>query len=268
VAYGGFHASHARGLAKAQKDSAMATPTAPQLQPAAVADPALGQSINQIIDKYSYLQVGVVMVSVADGKTASYGVSDPYVAASVDKLLSSTAFLHQVDIGQASLSQRLSDGNTAQTDLQQMIVQSDNDAWSSLNDYLSYPTIRAYAKSIGITSYDSANNIVAPTDIAQLLYKLYGGKLLSDSSRTLLLGYMKQANYTDYIMSAIPSGVTAYHKAGLLDDRVNDVAIIDNGKTAYVLVIFSKADSGGYDFSAGQQMFHAITATTTQHLLN
>jgi beta-lactamase class A len=70
---------------------------------------------------------------------------------------------------------------------------------------------------------------------------------------------MAQANYRDYIVAAIPSDVTVYHKVGILDDHLHDAAIIKKGSRSYVLVIFSKDNSGGYDYNRGAQLFGAIT---------
>ena len=241
----------------------------PAIRPAPVDNDELAQSINSTIAQNSNLEIGVSLVSVADGKTANFGVSDPYVAGSVDKLMTASLFFHEVDDKQASLGQVLEDNDNAQDDLQKMVVLSDNDAWQSLNDYLTHDALRAYANSVGVRSYDPDNNTIAPEDIAQLLYKIYDKKLLSPASTTQLLSYMKQANYTQFIMAAIPNGVKAYHKVGYLDDRLNDVAIIDNGKTPYVLVIFSKtADNSQYDFGGqGQQLFQSLTKTTINDLL-
>ena len=118
-------------------------------------------------------------------------------------------------------------------------------------------------ESIGMNSYDPDNNLITSDDLALLLTRLYQGKLINQQHTDLLLSYMAKADYTQYIGDVIPSGTKFYHKVGFLDDRVMDAAIIDNGRHPYVLVIFTKDDSGnGYDQTAGLQVFHAITDAT------
>ncbi len=101
-------------------------------------------------------------------------------------------------------------------------------------------------------------NTINPKDIAILLQKLYGNKLINEAHTKQLLGYMKEANYTNYIPAVVPEGVTVYHKAGWLNYRVHDSAIIDDGTNSYVLVIFTKMKTG-YDSTAGLDVFHKIT---------
>ena len=107
------------------------------------------------------------------------------------------------------------------------------------------------------------------TDISSLLTKLHDVKLLNTSNTRLLLSYMKDADsdYSQYIVAAVPSGVTVYHKVGWLSDRVHDAAIITDGTHSYVLVIFTKANDGNYNETAGEQVFHQLTQITDQTFL-
>ena len=222
----------------------------------------MASQINQVINNSS-LEVGVSIIDLTNDQRYDYGLGDTeYIAASTTKLLSAGLFLHDVEAGQYSLNQSLND-STAQAELQKMIVVSDDDAWLAFNDLLGHPALLQYAQSLGMTSYDPDNNTITSDDLALLLARLYQGKLLNSQHTNLLLGYMAQADYTQYIGSAIPQGVKFYHKVGYLDDRVMDAAIIDNGKHPYALVIFTKDPSGDdYDQTTGQQVFHDITAPT------
>jgi hypothetical protein len=120
---------------------------------------------------------------------------------------------------------------------------------------------QSYAAEIGLTSYQANGNIMTSDDIASLLTKLARYKLLNNDNTDLVLSYMNQANYRDYIVAAIPSGVEVYHKVGFLADRLHDVAIIKKGDRSYVLAIFSKS-TGNYDFSRGSTYFGGITDIT------
>ncbi|HEY5152804.1 MAG TPA: serine hydrolase [Candidatus Saccharimonadales bacterium] len=231
-------------------------------KPAPVNQTLMASQINGIIGSSS-LEVGVSIIDLTDNQRYDYGLGDTeYIAASTTKLLSASLFLHDVEQGQDSLGQSLDD-TTAQAEMQKMIVVSDDDAWVAFNDLLGHRALLQYAQSLGMNSYDPDNNTITSDDLALLLGRLYQGKLLNSQHTNLLLGYMAQADYTQYIGSAIPQGTKFYHKVGYLDDRVMDAAIIDNGKHPYVLVIFTKDPSGvSYDQTAGQQAFHDITAAT------
>jgi beta-lactamase class A len=230
-------------------------------KPTPINQTALASGINQTINSSS-LEIGVSIIDLTNNKRYDYGLGDTeYIAASTTKLLSASLFLHDVEQGQASLSQPLGD-STAQAEMQRMIVISDDTAWEDFNDLLGHPALLQYAQSLGMNSYDPDNNYITSDDLALLLANLYQGKLLNSQHTQLLLSYMAKADYTQYIGGVIPSGVKFYHKIGYLDDRVMDAAIIDNGKHPYVLVIFTKDPSGSYDQTAGEQAFHNITSVT------
>ncbi|HET9721830.1 MAG TPA: serine hydrolase [Candidatus Saccharimonadales bacterium] len=226
----------------------------------------LASEVNSIIAAHPDMDIGVSIQDLNSGKTYHYGLSDPFVAASVAKVLSATMFLHEVEAGNYSLDENLSFG-TAGYELKQMIEQSDNTAWDDINTLLTHPALEAYADKIGLSNYDPDQNTLTVDDISLLLGKIYNGSLLNSAHTKLLLSYLQQADYRSYIPASIPAGVKVYHKAGWLVDRVHDAAIIDNGKHPYVLVIFTKDDSGTYDDTEGHQIFAAITGATTKLFL-
>lgn len=200
--------------------------------------------------------ISVVTTSNVSG-VHTLGNTDVFDGASTGKLLTAADYLTHVQNGTASLD-HLIDGETAQNWMQKMIVDSDNDAWAELNDYLTHPDLSKYAASVGFVDYDPTVNTFTSTDIASLMQKLYVGSLLKPAERTLLLGYMKQANYRQYIVSAVPSAYTVYHKIGFDDDELNDVAIITKGDKYLVLAIYTNGN-GRYDQDFRTTMMHQIT---------
>ena len=231
-------------------------------KPAQINQTQMAAQINQAINS-SNLEVGVSIIDLTNNNRYDYGLGDTeYIAASTTKILSASLFLHDVEAGQASLGQPLG-GSTAQQEMQKMIVVSDDTAWEDFNSLLGHPALLQYAKSLGMNSYDPDNNYITSDDLALLLANLYHGKLLNTQYTNLLLSYMAQADYKQYIGGVIPPGVKFYHKIGFLDDRFMDAAIIDNGQHPYVLVIFTKDPSGvSYDQTAGLQAFHSVTSAT------
>jgi beta-lactamase class A len=225
-----------------------------------VDEASLSTAINSILKANSDLDTSISITDLQTNKTYHWGDSAAYTAASISKLITATAYLHQVDSGQASLDDYI-DGETSRALLTKLIENSDNDAWTTLNDTLGRSTLQNYASSIGLTSYSAEDNVMTGTDITLLLSKLYQQKLLSPDNGKLLLGWMQKANMRDYIVAAIPNGTTVYHKVGYLDDRLNETAIISKNGRAYVLTIFSKA-TDTYDFDRGSRLFAKITAAS------
>ncbi len=219
----------------------------------------LKSAVNSIINNNSGINFEVSAIDITgDNKQLDFGQSGPMAAASVSKILTAADFLQEVEKGQQSLNETLEDGNTASYDLQQMIVVSDDNAWESLNDQLTYIQIQSYADQIGVNSYQWQNNTLSAYDTANMLAKLWGGKLLNKTNTDLILGYMKQANYRQYIVPAVPSYDTIYHKIGLYNDNVNDAAIISNGKQTISLVIFTNGN-GTYDWQNRATLMQQIT---------
>lgn len=217
----------------------------------------LGSQINGVISANAGVDFSVSIIDPGDGKLAQYGDSSTFDSASVGKLITATDFLHQVETGQESLSETLG-GNSAEYELQQMIVVSDDDAWATLNNELGYNQLQAYASQIGLNGYNAVNDTIGSSDIALLLEKLYKGQLLNDADTQLLLGYMKQANYRDFMVPAVPSGDTIYHKVGLINDDVHDAAIIIHGSQSLIVVIFTNGN-GVYNWPARALAMQQIT---------
>ena len=200
--------------------------------------------------------IGVATASASDG-VQSYGVSDPFDGASDGKLLTAADYLHHVEQGTASLNQNI-DGQSAEYWLKIMLVNSDDTAWAELNGYLTHEDLENYAGTIGFNDYDPNINTFLPSDAARLLQQLYSGQLLNNADRSLMLGYLAQADYRTYIVPAVPKSDMVYHKIGLDGDEVNDAAIITNGQKYIVLVIFTNGN-GSYNWNARAQLMQAIT---------
>jgi beta-lactamase class A len=220
---------------------------------------ALQNQINAIIAQYPNLQISVSYADIKSSASLHLGVQEPYIAASTAKLLTATLFLSEVEKGTYKLDQNIG-GASARSQLQLLIEKSDNNAWVAFNDLLGHPALEQFAHIAGMTTYNSESNISTSADIATLLQQLYSKKLLNDEHTQLLLSYMQNASENQYIPAAIPQGTKVYHKAGYLKDRAHDAAIVDNGKQPFVLVIFTKANSGSYDFALGTKIMHDLTA--------
>lgn len=223
----------------------------------------MNAAIDSEIGKYPYMDIGVAVVDIKTGDSQTYGVENPFVAASTAKLLTAIAFLHDVEEGTATLSQQVG-ARSAEEALQAMIIDSDNAAWNDFNNsVMSHAQLAAFATKIGLEQYNPDTNTITPASVAKLLSNLYQNKLLNKEHTDLLLSYMQQAKEVEFITNAVPSGVKVYHKPGYLTDRIHDATIIDDGNRPYVLVIFSKSRSTGYNAVQGEALFKQVTLATT-----
>jgi beta-lactamase class A len=217
-------------------------------------------AVNTVIQANSNITFEVAVNDLNDGSTLNFGQSTtvPMTAASVSKILTATDYLQEVEAGDKTMSETLDDGNTASSDLESLIVVSNDNAWAALDDSLTNDQLQTYAQNLGISSFNVVSNTLSARDTANLMTSLYQGKLINASDTKLLLSYLYQANYRTYILPAIPSTDTVYHKIGLYNDNVNDATIITNGKQTISLVIFTNGN-GAYNWPNRALLMQAIT---------
>jgi beta-lactamase class A len=241
------------------------TPPAP-VQPA-VDVTSMGQTINDIIAQNKGIDMSVNLIDLDNDQAEHYGVDETFQAASTAKIITAEYFLNQVEAGNQSLSETIN-GNSAEYEMQQMIVVSDDNAWAALNEKLGYDDLQDYAdKTFGISDYQAYNNSLSSNDIALSLQMLWQNKLLNSDHTQLLLSYLKLANYRQYIVPAVPADDTIYHKIGLYQDYVNDAAIITHGNQAFVIVIFTDGD-GTYNWPARATTMQEITKAALKAYFN
>jgi beta-lactamase class A len=236
-------------------------------EPSLEALDTMSQTINSVIDQNNGIDISVNLINLNNNQAVHYGVNQTFQAASTAKILTAAYYLHQVEAGQESLGETIN-GNTAEYELQQMIVVSDDNAWAALNEDLGYNNLQNYADTtLGINDYQAYNNSLSSGDIALALQKLWQGNLLNSSNTQLLLSYMKQANYRQYIVPAVPSYDTIYHKIGLYEDYVNDAAIITHNQQTFVIVIFTNGN-GTYSWPERAATMQEITKAALKAYFN
>jgi beta-lactamase class A len=96
------------------------------------------------------------------------------------------------------------------------------------------------------------DNQASPSDIADLLVKLYKGELLDRQWTDYCLGVLSRQKYNSRIPRLLPAGTVVYHKTGTLEGIVNDAGIIELGPDNHVVVVvFVKRIARGADGEAG-----------------
>lgn len=222
-------------------------------------------TINSIITDNSDYQIGVAMQDVSTGQHKSYGLDVPFEAASTGKLITAATYYHDVEAGQVGLSDIIG-AYSAQYQLQQMINKSNNESWNLIAGELGIDALTTYASSINV-DYQGQGNTITPTSMAGFLSQLYAGKLLNSDDTNQLLSYMQHTNDDTLIPPAVPDDITVYHKYGLLDGELHDVAILVKGDKAYTLAIYTKDsdDSSDADRTA---VIQSITKAAISQLFN
>lgn len=212
---------------------------------------ALNNSVSKVISAYPDIDIGITYSNLTTGYQLILGDSEPFVGASVTKLITAADFLNQVEKDKYKLSQTLGSG-TAEYQLNQMINQSNNDSWYEFIELLSYQQIESYGQSIGLKSFKfTGDNLITASDQALFLQKLYSGELLNTAHTSLILSYMHDTNEDSLIPTALPATATFYHKYGeVIDDYdkhagyyLHDSAIVEVGSQHFILAIFTKSSS-------------------------
>ena len=250
------------------KKSIVTKSTSPKVTTPAVTPP-LGQSLADsfefqaaaIIARYPNAQIGVSLYDETNSSAATAGSTARMTAASTAKLITTAAYMHAVEDGKRTLSTDIA-GLPAQERLRLMLVNSDNDSWNLMNANLNVDDVEAFAgQFLGIEGYDRPSNRISAAEINNILVKLYGGKLMNSEHSQLVLGYMAQANYRQFIRAAAPSGFTVYHKAGIYAGNVHDAAIIvrDSDKKAITLTIFTYSSDPASSATVRTTIFKELT---------
>lgn len=220
----------------------------------------LSQKVSALLGQNPGLNLSVSVIDINSDTKGNYGIQEAFHGASTTKVLTAAAYLHDVETNKRSLTENLG-GGSAETHIRRMINRSDNNSWAVLNSAVGYGRLDSYAQTNSISSYKYIGNLMAASDQALLLQKLYKKELLNEAHTKLLLSFMQNTNNEDMIPAGLPQGVTVYHKYGQLDDRLHDTAIIDHKKKPIVLTIYSKGTSDGNLYSARTQLIQQITKT-------
>ena len=218
----------------------------------------MNDALQAAVDSDQKIHASVTLVDLDTGITYQAGLTQSFTAASTTKVLTAVAYLHEVELGKATLDQTLDNGMTAQQAMQQMIEVSDNDAWAALDDALgSYRT--TYAQALGMKSFDASDNSITTADEAKLLTKLAQGSLLTNAHQELLYNLMANTDSTNLISAILPTGSTVYHKYGELGSELHDAAIVTMGSHHFILVIFTNSQTGDSSLYDQQvSVIHAI----------
>lgn len=222
------------------------------------------QSITAVIDSHPTYDIGVSLVDIESGEKIDLGKTNAFIAASTTKVLTAAITMDAVESGRLSLQKEIDDHQVS-WHLQQMINQSNNESWRSLNHTFGEKKMEAYAKSLKLNSYEYKKNIISAPDMTILLTKLYKRELMNEKHTKQILGYMQNTN-EDSLIPAIAdtSEITVYHKYGWVDNYVHDVGILVSGDTRWAIAIYTHPNDGMTDANESRDIIHSITGVVTR----
>lgn len=117
--------------------------------------------------------------------------------------------------------------------------QSDNTAAHVLTIRLGEENVQEYARQLGMKATDMVENETSPADIGRFLELLYMGKITTPALTQEMMDFMRDTDFEDRIPRFLPKEAVVYHKIGDAVTLVHDGALIDNGKSPFILVIMS-----------------------------
>jgi len=224
-------------------------------------DSGLASIVTTWAGQHTFATAVAVTELTGDLRTAERNAGTSVIPASTYKIYVAYAVLDGVERGSYKLSTHLSDGHTVQTDLNNMILDSDNDSARTLGFLVGWKNIDSLLRAQGLTA-TTLNNYAPPStqpvgdkhttanDLSTFLGKLYSGQLLGKTNTTLLLGLMQNQHYRQRIPAGIPGVITVADKPGWLTPAdgaqgyiQNDAAIVYGPKSTYILVITTTGSS-------------------------
>lgn len=168
-----------------------------------------------------------------------YGVNgqETLQAASLIKLPVMSLAFKKLESGEWENLSQISE-DEALSLLEAMGKKSDNKAFLEMVEILGEVEITAEIKNLGLHSTSFDDNQTTPEDIGIFFKKLYNKELLSEKYTNLLLQYLTDTIYEDWLTPGVPEGVVVSHKYGREIHSVSDAGIIFSTKP-FVIVIMT-----------------------------
>ncbi|MDP3998101.1 MAG: serine hydrolase [bacterium] len=206
--------------------------------PAISQDELLKKIKNLFFEANPDIEFGITVYDLKTNVSFGYNDQEAQHAASVAKVLTAIYLLRQVEDEKIELRDSMGTYNV-EFNLKQMVNQSNTISWEMIDERLGIEPQNNYAHSLGLESVNFRDNMMSPKDAARLFVKLYKGELLDEPYQRKLFSYMQNTETENLITPAIPKDIPLYHKTGLYEGEVHDVAIVDHSTRPFVLSIFS-----------------------------
>jgi beta-lactamase class A len=153
-----------------------------------------------------------------------------------------------------------------------MIADSDNTATNKVIDLLGREYINKSFKRFGLKRSflkrkmmdfsgrrRGIENYTCVSDIAMLLEKIYGNKLIDSQSSQLALSFLRKQKINDRIPRYLPEEADVAHKTGLERGVVHDAGIVFAPKGDYIICVLTKKVK---DYQQAKKFIAKITLLT------
>jgi beta-lactamase class A len=116
---------------------------------------------------------------------------------------------------------------------------SDRTAYKVMKDVIGADKLKNYLNEIGMNSTNIETGMTTPNDFGLLFTKLWNGKLVGQTNRDEILGFLQNTIYENWITAGVPKNTKVAHKFGQDTKVIADGGIVLADKP-YVLIIMSQ----------------------------
>ena len=198
-------------------------------------------------------RIGFVVVDLTGWTRCAHDGGEVFMTASLYKLIVAAEAYRQREAGELSFDEQLlvlpigeyNHGQTFTTtvgEAVQLAVQiSHNDAARALRMRLGRASVRAAPERLGLPDTVLAEEYTTtPSDIASLLVRLHGGRLVGPGADGELVDLLLGQTVVDRIPRGLPAGVPVAHKTGRLNPFAHDAGIVYAPGGPYVLAVLTE----------------------------
>ncbi|MGE3269016.1 MAG: serine hydrolase [Chloroflexota bacterium] len=209
-------------------------------------------------------RIGISGRNLVTGQRVAVASEQSFPAASVGKLALLVEAYRQSFTGAISLT------DAQKADIRAMIVASDNDAANRIMEALSTRAVNANLQALGLAGTRLVNpfglahavgnprNVTTPADMSRLMDMLASEQLVSSAASREMRGLLLQSQDGSKLRRGLPTDARVAHKSGWYDGVANDVGIVSQGSSSYVLSVFTE---GVGDAELANQTIAAIAQT-------
>lgn len=209
---------------------------------------------------------GVVVWQPASGTKVSANSDESFGAASLAKLPVMLALYRDAARGRVDLEQQI---EMSPADIQSgtgamrnqppgslftlrectryLMQESDNTAWSMLEDYLGNDRIRSEIAGVGAdsTNYEYARHSTTPDDALRMLRRISEPGYTSSRHSQEMLASMTNTSFENWLPQGLPPEASISHKIGILGGNFGDAGVVfppqgEESAEPYYVVVLSK----------------------------
>lgn len=120
-----------------------------------------------------------------------------------------------ISSGSGSLYRTIGDRSmTVENLLKELIVNSDNTAQNIFKHYLDFSDYEKFQYNIGLQDLYNEKGFISAKEYTRILRVLYTSNFLEPENSEMILRYMKDATFNEYLSQGIPPEVIFAHKYG------------------------------------------------------